>query len=171
VKEAEFLWADEATEATVAVVAADAGNAMELLERLGPTEDVGSMTFDAALDLQGSFYDDGTFDDRAVLQVDRLGGWWGLVEPNGFRASFDTRLLALAGDRPAVSFFWNVNSVMSLLKVEGGSVVATFDPLFEFEDHPNARAFALVERWTGIAITEAWFTGSKPTFVVQTAAP
>jgi hypothetical protein len=91
-----YLWADEATEATVAVVADAGSDATTLLQRLGPTEDAGSMTFAAALHLQGSFYDDGTFDDRAVFQVDRLSGthgaWWGLVEPNGFRTSFDSRI-------------------------------------------------------------------------------
>jgi hypothetical protein len=56
---------------------------------------------------------------------------------------------------------------MSLLRVERGSVVATFDPLLDVEqarrhaadlpfgDHPSAAAFALIERWTGITITEA----------------
>jgi hypothetical protein len=182
-----YLWADEATEATVAVVGDGASDATTLLQRLGPTEDAGSMTLDAALHLQGSFYDDGTFDDRAVFQVGPLsgthGGWWGLVEPNGFRASFDSRLLALADGGPAVSFFWNVNAVMSLLRVERGRVVATFDPLLDveqatrhaadlpFDDHPSAAAFALIERWTGITITEAWFVGTKPTFLVQTATP
>jgi hypothetical protein len=136
---------------------------------------------------KGSFYDDGTFEDRAVLQVDRLSGtsgeWWGLVEPNGFRTSYDAGLLALADDGPAVSFFWNVNAVMSLLRVERGSVVTTFDPLLDierakqdagdlpFEEHPSAAAFALIERWTGITITETWFVSTKPTFVVQTAMP
>ena len=158
-----------------------------LLQRLGPTQDAGSLTFGAALDLQGSFYDDGTFDDRAVFQIDRLSGthgvWWGLVEPNGFRMSFGSRLLALADNGPAVSFFWNVNAVMSLLSVERGSVATTFDPLLDVEqarqhaadlpfgEHPAAAAFALIERWTGVTVTEAWFVGSKPTFVVYTATP
>jgi Family of unknown function (DUF6461) len=175
-----FGWADHAHESTVALVADHATAATELLERLGPTEDVGSMTFAAALDLQGSFYDDGTFEDRAVFQVDRCGRWWGLVEPNGFRLSLDAGLLAIAAVAPAVSFFWNVNAVMSVLRAEGGAVVATFDPLLDvdeasrhaddlpFADNPRAAAFALIERWTGVTITEAWFDGAKPTFVVQT---
>jgi hypothetical protein len=64
-----------------------------------------------------------------------------------------------------------------------GSVVAAFDPLLDvdeasphaadlpFDDHPSAAAFALIERWTGITSTEAWFLGEKPTFAVQTAMP
>jgi Family of unknown function (DUF6461) len=142
------------------------------------------MTFDAALALQGSFYDDGTFDDRAVFQVDRLRAanrpWWGLVEPNGFRASIDDLLLKLADGGHAVSFFWNVNAVMALLRVHNGGVVTSFDPLLDveqatdegpglpFDEHPSAAAFALLERWTGVTITEAWFVVAKPTFVVET---
>jgi len=182
-----FLWAEDATEATVAIVADGASDAATLLQRLGPTEEAGLMTFDGALDLQGSFYDDGTFDARAVFQVDRLSGThgerWGLVEPNGFRTSFETRLLTLAANGRAVSFFWNVNAVMSLLRVERGSVAMVFDPLLyveqarqqaadlPFDVHSSASAFAMIERWTGIAVTAAWFEGSKPTFVVQTATP
>jgi hypothetical protein len=82
-----------------------------------------------------------------------------------------------------VSFFWNVNAVMSVLKVERGSVVTSFDPLLDverarqhaadlpFDDNPSAATFALIERWSGITITEAWFDGAKPTFVVQTVTP
>jgi len=183
-----FSWADGATEATVAVVADGASEPRDLLRRLGPTDDAGPMTFDAALELQGSFYDDHTFDDRAVFQVDRLRGRhghrWGLVEPNGFRASFEDRLLKLARGGHAVSFFWNVNAVMSLLRVQDGGVVTSFDPLLDVEqareegadlpfgdEHPRAAALALVERWTGVTITEAWFVGAKRTFVVETPSP
>src|SRR4051812_19103544 len=132
-----FLWAEDATEATVAIVADGASDAATLLQRLGPTEEAGLMTFDGALDLQGSFYDDGTFDARGVFQVDRLSGThgerWGLVEPNGFRTSFETRLLTLAANGRAVSFFWNVNAVMSLLRVERGSVAMVCDSLLDVE--------------------------------------
>lgn len=179
-----YSWADDATEATIAVVGAtDVGEAQELLRPLGPTDEGRPMDFEAALDLQGSFYEDDTFDQRAVLQVDRVDdsrGWWGVVEPNGFRASDERHLLALARGGHAVSFFWNVNAVMSLLRVDNGAVVARFDPLIEvveaaqhapdlpFEDHPRAASFALISRWTGVTITERWVTAAKPTFVVQT---
>jgi uncharacterized protein DUF6461 len=86
----DYAWADEATEATVALVADGPASAEELLERLGPVEARGEMTFDDALELQGTFYDDGTSEERAVVQADRLPGeggeWWATVEPNGFRA-------------------------------------------------------------------------------------
>jgi hypothetical protein len=29
----------------------------------------------------------------------------------------------------------------------------------------------VLERWTGITVTEAWFVGTKPTCVVQTTTP
>jgi hypothetical protein len=183
----QFLWADAATEATVAVVDSDEIHAAAFLGRLGGVEDAGPLRFAAALELQGSFYDDGTEDERAVFQIDRVeatrGGSWALVEPNGFRLSVDRPLLSLAGDRLAASFFWNINAVMSLLRVEGGRVAATFDPLIDVEDgkrhaadlpfgeaHPRVVAFALIERWTGMFIAEDWFVGKKPTFVVHTPA-
>jgi hypothetical protein len=92
----------------------------------------------------------------------------------------EAHLLAIAEGGAGVSFFWNVNAVMSLLRVDSGGVVASFDPLLDleeaarhasdlpFDDHPTAAALALVERWTGISISEAWFAGTKPTFVVRT---
>jgi hypothetical protein len=62
----KFLWADDATEATVAVVADTTNDATTLLQRLRPTDDAGVLTFAAALDLQGSFYDDEVlYDDSA----------------------------------------------------------------------------------------------------------
>jgi hypothetical protein len=38
------------------------------------------------------------------------------------------------------------------------------------EYHPGAAAFALIDRWTRVAITEAQFVRAKPTLVVQTPA-
>lgn len=179
-----YAWADEAIEATVAVVADGTPSAGELLARLGPVNGQGALHFDAALDLQGALYDDGTFDELAVVQAERLpgngGAWWVTVEPNGFRARAESTLRALAAGRVAVSFYWNVNAVMYVLKVEGGHVVAGFDPLLDVErvpaqgldlpfgDQPGAAAMALLERWSGVSITEPWFLGSKPTFIVQT---
>jgi hypothetical protein len=181
----DFLWADEATEATVTIVVGHDGDPKTLLRRLGPAEDAGPMTFADALELQGSFYDDGTFDERAVFQVDRLvpsrRECWGLVEPNGFRLSLEALLLTLAQERLATSFFWNINALMSLVRVEHGKLLSMFDPLVDVEQakeqaddlpfgvhHARAASFALIERWTGVVITEPWFLGAKPTFVVQT---
>ena len=62
------------------------------------------MSFIESLGLQGGLYDAGTFDRRAVFQVEALPGtdgeWWAAIEPNGFRASDAQTLKALA--RPGV---------------------------------------------------------------------
>jgi hypothetical protein len=106
------------------------------------------------------------------------GDWWVMVEPNGSRARSTAVLRALAAEKPAASFFWNVNAVMSVTRVERGRVVAKFDPLVEadrapadardlpFGDRPGAAALALLARWTGVTLTRRWFLGRKPTFVV-----
>jgi hypothetical protein len=169
-----YAWADEATEATVALVADGPASAEQLLERLGPVEPRGEMTFDEALGLQGTLYDDGSFEQRAVVQVDRLPGeggeWWATVEPNGFRARSALPVLAAGG--PAAAFYWNVNGVMNVRKVEREEIVADFDPVLDDEDdaHPAATSMALLERWTGVSIAEPWFLGAKPTFVLQAPA-
>jgi hypothetical protein len=172
-----YRWADEATESTVAVVPGDP----ELpLARLGRVEDLGVMDFAAAQALQNGFYGDGTFTQRAVIQAERVGDAWGLVEPNGFRARGAPALLALAAGGRAGSFFWNVNGMMVLLLVDGGEVIAECDPLLgpvpdlahdlPFEDQPGASSMALLTRHTGVAIAERWFAGEKATYIVHTAA-
>lgn len=175
----DYAWADEATEATVAVVSNGPSSDEALLARLGRVEVKDAMSFGAALELQGTLYDDGTFEARAVVQVARVPGnggpWWVTVEPNGFRTSISETLLALAGRERAVSFFWNVNAVMRVLRVDNGRLVSEFDPLIDidhvpeegrdlpFGKQPGSAAFALVERWTGVSIGEDWFLASKPT--------
>jgi hypothetical protein len=179
-----YAWADEATEATISLVAAPVSSAEALLGALGAVETAGNLSFADALDLQGTLYDDGLDDQRAVFQVGRPqgeGAWWGLVEPNGFRASDEQTLLALANRGTAVSYFWNVNAVMAVTRVLEGEVVARFDPLLDFgaipdggavlpfESQPRAASLALLEMWTGVSVTESWFLATKPTFIV--AAP
>jgi hypothetical protein len=179
-----YRWVEEATEATVALVAGAVPTAEGFLGRLGAVEPQGEMTFDVALELQNSLYGDGSFDERAVFQATKLpgdgGDSWATLEPNGFRASIGRTLQSLAAEHQAVSHFWNVNAVMSLVRVQDGQVVAAFDPMIEvdhvpeegrdlpFGEHPGAAALALMERWTGVSITEEWFVGSKPTFLVHT---
>ena len=141
------------------------------------------MSFIEALDLQGMLYDAGTFDSHAVFQVEALPGtvgeWWAAIEPNGFRASDAQKLKALAAGGAAASFFCNVNAVMQLIRVDRGAVIIAFDPLLEldavpeqgrdlpFGESPRSSAMALLERWTGVTITEDWFIARKPTFVVE----
>lgn len=184
--EARFAWAERAGEATVALVEGPA-TVHELLERLGPVEAPGVRSFDEALDMQSALYRAGTFDRLAVIQADALPGaggeWWALVEPNGYRASEAGTLEALAAGGAAASFFWNVNDVMRLIRVDRGAVIVEFDPLLEldevpeegrdlpFHDAPLSSAMALLERWTGVTITQEWFGAPKPTYVVSAGTP
>ena len=184
IREDRFAWANEAPEATVAVGEDPPPTAEQLLSRLGRVEAYGRLPFVEACDLQGSLYDDGTFDRRAVFQAERLPGtngpWWATVEPNGFRASDVSSLQTLAAGRNAAAFFWNINAVMRLTRVAAGAVLTDFDPLLEvdavpadgrdlpFGDAPRSAAIGLLERWTGVAITEPWFLATKPTFIVET---
>lgn len=178
-----FLWTAEATEATVTLVADPAASGEMLLGRLGDVDARGDMTFETAFELHGSFCDDGSFDQRAVFQAAVLAGdgriWWGLVEPNGFRAANEAMLLRLAAGSEAAAYFWNVNAVMKMLHVRAEVVVANFDPLLDWENAPTrasdlpfkehlaAAAFSLLERWSGVTVTEQWFSAAKPTFIVN----
>jgi hypothetical protein len=175
-------WAEQATEATVALVAGRADTAAGTLAVLGAVTNCESMSFNDALELQGSFYEDGTDAVQAVFQIDRLpgheGDWWATVEPNGFRMSFASNLQAVAAGL-GVAFFWNVNAVMRVLKVDHGAVIAEFDPLIDvdqvpeegkdlpFETMPRSASMALLHRWTGVKITQRWFEASKPTLIVR----
>jgi hypothetical protein len=93
-------WSEQATEATVALIAEPAVTALGLISRIGAATSCGSMSFTEALALQGSFYDDGTDDRRAVFQIDQLSGrggqWWATVEPNGFRLAFARNVRTVA---------------------------------------------------------------------------
>lgn len=178
-----YSWVAQATEATIAVVAAR-GTVSQLLERLGPVAEHGNLSFQEALELQGSLYDNDTFDHLAVVQCDELPGhgetWAVTVEPNGFRASSEESLMQLAAGAPAASFFWNVNAVMRFLWIGDGDLRVAFDPLLEpetapveaagldFEDQPAPSSMALLERLTGVMIKEEWFLDAKPTFVIST---
>ena len=181
----EFLWAEEATEATVAVVEDPALDAATVVGRLGPVQARDDLSLFAALELQGSLYEAGSDDRLAVVQADRFPGRdgprWVTIEPNGFRASSEPALLLVADGACAASFFWNVNAVMRFVWVDGGAVIAAFDPLLEpeaappegadldFDGHPRAAAMALLERVSGVALSKGWLEAPKPTFVV--AAP
>ncbi len=179
----QFSWVAVATESTIAAIDASQLAGHELLGRLGSVEPQGELTLEQALDLQGSLYDNDTFDQVAVFQLDRLPGragpWWVTLEPNGFRGSSETTLAKIAGEADAAAFFWNVNAVMRFLWVEGGEVRSSFDPLLEpdrapvdsgqldFEDRPAASALCLLARISGVTPTETWFRSAKPTFLVS----
>lgn len=176
-------WVHEIMAATVAVgcdVPSDTG---ALIARLGPATDCGRLTYWEAMENQGRLYNDGSFETRAVVQAGYLPGngdeWWALLEPNGFRASDGEALRALSGRGIATAFYWNVNSVMALLKVADDQVTK-FNPLLEPEKapeeghdlpfgnrNPYAAALALIKRWTGVAIERDWVLAEKDTFLVE----
>lgn len=183
-----YAWVEVVEAATIAVIAHAAPSAHALLGSLGSIEDRGTMSFDTALDLQGAFYDETGFPlydhadfEPAIFQAERLadGEPWVTVEPNGYQLSTSSRLELLAAGGSAVSFFWNVNWVMSFVHVDRGNVLAEFDPLVDFDQAPEAgrdlpfeqsahvASLALIERLTGIVIRERWFAGAKPTYIVR----
>ena len=180
-------WLGRVLAATVAVVDDRRTNAEDLLRHLGRVERVGALTFDEAMDLQGSLYEDGTSESRAVFQLHgvtgRDGPWWALVEPNGYRLSLNENLLALAGASEAVSVFWNADADNRVLRVKDGRILSVFDPVIDadrlpadgrdlpFDTDPRAAALALLERWTSVAVGQVWFTTAVITFVVETATP
>lgn len=141
------------------------------------------MSFEDALMLQGSLYENRTFDQLAVIQLDRLpgrGGFWSAtLEPNGFRASDPGALAALSAGSEAVSYFWNVNADMRFLWLTDGQIRSAFDPLLEpeqapveagplpFEEEPRAAAMCLIETLTGVGVTREWFSSPKPTYLVS----
>jgi hypothetical protein len=97
-------------------------------------------SFIEALELRGSFYDDGTDAQQGLFHVDRLSGdgrdWSAIVEPNGFRLSLASNLLTVSADL-GVAFFWNINAVMRVVKVGHGALIADFDPLIDLDQIPD----------------------------------
>lgn len=110
----------------------------------------------------------------AVEAGDR-DGWTLVVEINGFQATRRELLETLARDGEAVVIYRNVNAVSSFAYAKNGTVIREFDPLI-FHDgqigaplpqeagipfgnqsgdlHPMRNAFTLMERLTGIRLTE-----------------
>lgn len=164
-----FGWIDEASEAaTLALVKADGDGPEDVLARLGPFRRLlGTLDYAGAEEHAGGLYDADSYDREGIIQVDVLDGWVVTLEPNGYRA--DLQLDRLAGEHDAVSFFWNVNAVMRVQRHAGGVEVESFDPLIDRPDEeaPRAASLALIEAWTGVTITEAWFDGPKPTYIVE----
>ncbi|MDA0185604.1 DUF6461 domain-containing protein [Solirubrobacter phytolaccae] len=167
-----FDWIDEATDAaTIALVAADGHTPEAVLGRLGPIRPLGDLDFGAAAEAGMDLYERDVYDQQGVVQASVLEGagraWVVTLEENGYRA--DLQLDRLAGVHSAVSFFWNVNAVMRVQRREHGVEVESFDPLLDRpdEEHPHAASLALIEDWTGVTLTEDWFAGPKPTYLVE----
>lgn len=68
--------------------------------------------------------------DRSWFATGRVGAWTFIWESNGWQGATPEVALRAAGRGPLASMFWNVNSVMAYLSIDGGSVIRQFDPLF-----------------------------------------
>lgn len=64
-----------------------------------------------------------------LAQLDGIGRWTVVIEPNGWRCSVPDELAAMFANATAMNVFWNVNSVMSCCLVREGVVVRAFDGL------------------------------------------
>ena len=132
-------------------------------------------------DLDEAFADQ--LNGRIGVQLDELGEWLAVIEPNGGLAVWPSALVPLSTAGRAVSFWWNVNSVMSFSLYVAGAAVRQFDPLFgdggegdplpeeagllfgDESHNPRALALTLSERLTGQEISREWLLERRrPTY-------
>jgi len=145
---------------------------------LEPRESLGTLTvgqtLDRSLELGGW--------DIVEVQVDAVGDWTVLVEPNGWLTAYGDVLSRLSQGGKAGSVFWNVNAHMSFGWAVDGTLIRWFDPLlydadgalpeeadlpFGHPGHPQAAALALLTRLTGVIVDQSWLLDrARPTFVV-----
>lgn len=117
-------------------------------------------------------------DDRtaypAFIVARQVGDWTLVVEENGFRAAFLADALSSSGE--AVVVYRSVDADASFTYAKAGTTVRFFDPLLfdmigsqtgeplpeeagiafgEEPFYPQSRCFVLVERLTGVSLTEA----------------
>jgi hypothetical protein len=114
-----------------------------------------------------------------LVQIASLGQAVVTFEPNGWHGVESDLATALSESGRYVAYFWSVNAVMQFLFAEAGVVQRTFDPLLYDSDGERERALsqevglpfpasddgaltpgraslALIERLTGVEITQAW---------------
>ena len=150
---------------------------------LRPRESLGSLTVEETLDrsLQIEDYAWGS----VAVQVDTIGDWTVLVEPNGWVTSYGDSLSRLSEGGRAGNVFWNVNANMSFGWAVDGALVRQFDPLLYDADgalpeeadlpygHPGratGAALTLLTRLTGVIIDPSWLLDqARPTFIVPLA--
>ena len=117
-----------------------------------------------------------------VAQVDRLGDWDAIIEPNGWAASMPETLAQLSAAGVAVNVFWNVEAVVTFGLARAGALVREFngllyndgrEPLPEEDglawgvEAPRASCFAVMERVTGITLERDWLLNrARATYVV-----
>jgi hypothetical protein len=117
-----------------------------------------------------------------VAQVDRLGDWGVIIEPNGWAASLPDTLVRLSANGVAINVFWNVNAVVTFALARGGSLMRAFDALLYSDGGvplpeerglpwgvkaPRAGALAVMDRLTGVPLGRDWLLGrARRSFVV-----
>ena len=148
---------------------------------LRPRESLGVLTVDQALDRSLEVND-----WRSVeVQVDAIGDWTLLVEPNGWVTAYGEALSRLSEGGKAGNDFWNVNAHMRFGWAVDGTLIRQFDPLLYDADgalpeeaglpfgHPGlsgGAALALLTRLTGVEIDQSGLLDrARPTFVVPIA--
>jgi hypothetical protein len=103
-----------------------------------------------------------------------------VAENNGWRGTLDEVITAVSRGTTAASYYRNVNAVMAFFHAVDGAVASTFDPLLDevpaelselaseldFATATEASAFALLERLTGIRLTEEWLEATHSRFDV-----
>jgi hypothetical protein len=150
---------------------------------LRPRESLGDLTVEQTLD-RSLEIDDHAWGSVEV-QVDALGDWTVLVEPNGFVTAYDDVLTRLSEGGKAGNVFWNVNANMRFGWAVDGTLIRQFDPLlydaagalpeeaglpFGHPGRPIGAALALLAGLTGVDIDQPWLLGrARPTFVVPLA--
>jgi hypothetical protein len=119
----------------------------------------------------------------AVLaQIDVVGPWAVIIEPNGWAASMPDVLGRLSADGVAVNVFWNVNAVTSFSYARNGELIREFDGLlYDWPadpipeeigfpwgpGRPRASMLGVMERLTGVRLGREWLlTTRRRTFEV-----
>ena len=135
--------------------------------------------FDA--DFNGAEAEQDYVNDRLVVQFDQFNEWVVVIEPNGFLCSLPSVLAALSQGGHALSVYWNVNALMTVVYAVDGEVERYFDALlldgtgapmseeadlpFGHPGSPRAAMLALVERRTGLKIDRNWLSRQRETMV------
>jgi hypothetical protein len=182
---ADYLWAESGPFEALCLTLVQGEASLDALFRAAghAWEESPRSRFDRVLDLVDGF----DFDREPVL-VDRLGGWWILVAPNGYELSLPGAAAGASRVGRLVSVFWNVNAVMQFVVAEAGRIKRRFDPLLTDDSEGEtlaeeaglpfgdpeaplrAAALALAERLTGVALSEAWLLHEHDVAVLRRRA-
>ena len=115
-------WTDSVEAVALALV--EGGQVASVLEALGADPATERLATFAEAEAQQD-YATGSY----AVQVERVGDWTLVVEPNGYLSSLPDRVVALSREGRVVSVYWNVNAQMRFQYAVGGAMVRSFDPL------------------------------------------